>query len=112
MKEILISVKTAKLAKEKKYSDFDCKQYSKDGTTPITGYVYNGISAPTQSLLQKWLREKHEIHIAIMPCILPNNTIHYYIFKGKLKWNWNELFDSYEEALEEALYQALLLIKT
>ena len=61
--------------------------------------------------LQKWLREVHKIHIAILPKILPNNEIKYYSFRGKIKKDWTELFNTYEEALEEALKQVLILIK-
>ena len=42
--------------------------------------------------------------------MITSNEIKYYIFKGKLKWNWNELFNSYEEALETGLFQTLKLI--
>ena len=66
--------------------------------------------APTQSLLAKWLREEHKMHIVIMPCIIPSNEVKYYIFKGKLKWDWAELFDTYEEALEFGLLETLKLI--
>ena len=65
----------------------------------------------SQSLLQKWLREEHKIHIVIMPCIIPSNEVKYYIFTGKLKWDWAELFDTYEEALEVGLQEALKLVK-
>lgn len=60
--------------------------------------------------LQKWLREKHRIHTTIISCMISSNEIKYYIFKGKLKWNWNELFNSYEDALEAGLFEALKLI--
>lgn len=66
--------------------------------------------APTQSLLQRWLREVHNIHTAILPKILPSNEIKYYCFKGKMKKDFEDLYDTYEEALETGLYEALELI--
>ena len=46
-----------------------------------------------------------------MPCFIPSNEIKYYIFKGKLKWDWNELYNTYEEAREQAILKAIELIK-
>ena len=46
-----------------------------------------------------------------MPCVIPSNEIKYYIFKGKLKWNWNELYNSDKEAREQAILKAIELIK-
>ena len=71
------------------------------------------VLAPTQSLLQKWLREVHEISIKIDD---------YYTNSGeRFDYNVCELgsrednpvgvFKTYEEALENGLYQALKLIK-
>ena len=77
MEEQLISFETAKLAKE--------KDYGGKGLTTSYGYYRDGIlcsiptnnksdfcgedeySAPTQSLLQKWLREKHNLHAHAVP---------------------------------------------
>jgi hypothetical protein len=67
---------------------------------------------PTQSLLQKWLREKHEIILFISPigskpvkylAVIP----HCYV-KKDIKGLGT--FDSYEQALEAALQQALNII--
>ena len=118
MKEELISFETAKLAKE---VGFDCvtnKYY-----TPNSGKLVYGIrpvvvniriKAPTQSLLQRWLREKHKIHI----------TIHYHK-SGTYSTHiadeadncmstelFGEVFNTYEAALEAGLLEALKLIKT
>lgn len=68
------------------------------------------ITAPTQSLLQRWLREEKGIHISIP------------LHKGEYKYFWAidslnrkkkaediayNLFDTYELALEDALKYAL-----
>ena len=114
MQETIVSFKTAKLAKEVCFNDLDSKQYSEDGLEPIKGFVYNGISAPTQALLQKWIREIHGLHINID---LGIGWGYQLIHAGWTKKPFSEKFvdeknfNTYEEALEEALYQALLLIK-
>jgi hypothetical protein len=76
-------------------------------------------SAPTQSLLQKWLREVHKIHIDIKEWELIN--WYFYIKDGrtspvkniriKIDDNTKWEFDSYEEALEIGLQEGLKLIK-
>ena len=75
----------------------------------------------TQSLLQKWLRETHKIHIFIIPCepysFSKNKDIAvvwiYDIYKPLLleygHQNKNE-FLTYEDALENCLYECLQLI--
>lgn len=81
------------------------------------------ISAPTQSLLQKWLREVHDIHIEIRNYqeYDKDNYAHTLNFTKNANYKNEEgnkigqiisrkYFDIYEEALEEGLYQALLLI--
>ena len=78
------------------------------------GFINN--NPITQSLLQKWLRDKFNIHICIMRSIDP-----------ELKFNeWNSYigtdniiipgetilnYDSYESVLETALLKSLILIK-
>ena len=65
------------------------------------------ILAPTQSLLQKWLREEHNIFIYCMPNRQQNS----------IKWtnNFNNRegihFNTYEQALEKGLFESLKLIK-
>lgn len=122
MKEQLITFETAKLAKEKGFYWY--QPLSKTGYYHIkTGsYFYfgrhgnlnknNSCSAPTQSLLQKWIREKHKINM-----LLEAYPDHYWI----LIWKWEErkhqlegpsvTGKTYEEALEEGLLEALKLIE-
>jgi len=73
--------------------------------------------APTQSLLQKWLREKHDIDIIIdregaiqtqrIGFSASVYTIKTAIIFGPLK----TIYDTYEEALEVGLKEGLKLIK-
>lgn len=107
MTDQLISFETAKLAQEKGFHT-EMKPYYKECT---------------QSLLQKWLREKHNILLAIYPGLLsltkpiPNKTIiHLYTWKIIIPNPYNvyqskKRVESYEEALEQGLKKALLLIK-
>lgn len=131
MKEQLISFETAKLAKEKGF-DFDCTNaYWDDSTHELMGEdtpEHSGISkycfsAPTQSLLQKWLREKHFIFIEISLNFCPDSEKDFgygvslmdniEVFDGV---NWIGLditgkwFKTYEQALEIGLQEALKLI--
>ena len=147
MKEQLISFETAKLAKEKgfdvpvdslysmysnnnviidndylrKYNKFDKKEYIK---TKNWNLKKKFTSAPTQSLLQKWLREVYNISVNPIPNFKTNlNQYHLgivfinkgvvdaTIIKSDAAYKTTVLFDSYEEALEKGLQEALKLIK-
>ena len=106
----LISFETAKLAKEKGFKKLCDFSYDEDGI--LTGNCeqsYNYV-APTQSLLQKWLREKHDIHITITSISQESWQYHIQKPKDKLGDNYEEDFENYEEALEVGLQEALKLI--
>lgn len=73
-------------------------------------------SAPTQSLLQKWLREVHNISICIYPVLYEwEVSLHTCYRKRKLTVYLNAETSihgkTYEEALEVGLQEALKLIK-
>ena len=144
MQEQLISFETAKLAKEKGFNVPSNSHYLyntvliekeyKDDITQINKHIYKccfydlpkellGLTdkwaylAPTQSLLQKWLREEHKIQMLIQ---------HYtHIKDGELYagfvYNPNIIYCAspgpvirkaltYEQALEICLQEALKLI--
>lgn len=123
MKEKLINFKTAKLAKEKGFDipcnlkyfedvngDFEKATY-KDSVHDHVKTIYN---RPTQSLLQKWLREVHNIHINISDLHLSKGWRQqvYNMEKGHYKGaaaGFN--YETYEKALEIGLQNALKLIK-
>ena len=90
-------------------------------------YVNESVSAPTQSFLQKWLRDIHGIHIIIIPTVTSSWTYKTVtvisqrdedVIKG-IK-NVSDLppykevcgydFSNFEDALEDALFKALKLI--
>lgn len=65
------------------------------------------INAPTQSLLQRWLREERGIHIAVFPNMANSFAFDYIVYnKGDKFWNpvytAHSDFDTYELALEDA----------
>ena len=116
LKEKLISFETAKLAKEKGFH-ISSRGEGMGKRVFINGELVNTIfsskdhiHAPTHSLLQKWLREVHNIHITITS--ISQESWQYHIQKpgDKLGDNYNEDFENFEEALEGGLYQALLLL--
>jgi hypothetical protein len=120
---------TAKLAKEKDFHEDTFDSY------PIEYYgelnsnrdlddwndCDDYYAAPTQSLLQKWLREKYNIEVLPYPIQFLKNgneieslklTYHYkIIIKGITQHvNLNFESESYEEALEIGLQHGLRLI--
>lgn len=124
MEEQLISFETAKLAKEKGFiikcekvygkmnkNIKNCRLYSSDNDN-----IIKECYAPTQSLLQKWLREKHNIHY-VFDVYITDGTYCYKIIytvdniRCELKQSSHLPYLDYESALEHALNQGLNLIK-
>lgn len=132
MKEQLISFETAKLAKEKGFDWSTFDSYSKGilkSNTLHNSYDFNNdpnfkgrLSAPTQSLLQKWLREVHNIHVhcftyAFGWYVKHDNTPNPELWDKDKRWDSfnpeaviGDQFKTYEEALEVGLIEALKLI--
>lgn len=121
MNEELISFKTAKLSKEKGFALFTNVRYSDKNIGnsllkrgQLSTLAGASLSAPTQSLLQKWLRENHGISL----------YVDWGTVLGVIKWrfelsniNTNSIytktkyFNTYEQAMESGLLEALKLIK-
>jgi len=110
IKEQIISFETAVLAKEKGLISQFGVGYNANGKGPTMFRGHPPVYACSQSLLQKWLREKHSQHI--------------YITDWDGDWRWNHQwilgscngssiggFNTYELALEDGLLEALKLIK-
>ncbi len=127
MEENYILFETAKLAKEKGfneptfcgYKENYGKNYKGESINPylikynlkLFNNKYNDFEAPTQSLLQKWLREKYSLHITIFSS--SQESWMYRITKPHQQLNegfYDEDYDTYEDALEAALIKALNLI--
>ena len=135
MKDKLISFETAKLAKEKGFNFttnevYNIKRNIKLGLAmpcdSIASWqervnlklVYKPpVSVPTQSLLQKWLREKHNLHVWVTYHYPKNQTGYTRLFNVKyvyvlmFKSNNKRRYNSYEDALETGLQEALKLIE-
>ena len=78
----------------------------------LYGAPYGLDIRPTQSLLQKWLREEHNIHIEISREYIKGKIIGYDCIidyeEGIIDLETKSI---YEEALEQGLLEALKLIK-
>ena len=152
MKEQFITFETAKLAKEKgfdiptiqfytsgkkaylsKAEDYMTERYAESnwnngrGSYPTEPEKVS-CSAPTQSLLHKWLREKHNIDVVISPERYYTGVNYLvqaqkwdlnadpevklnFVIKGSCWYNDNHEYPTYEEALEKGLQEALKLIE-
>jgi hypothetical protein len=116
MSDTLVSFETAKLAKKKGFSGRSNFYYIKS-KVKVHYSVYHqlhfsNIAATSQGLLQRWIREVHKIHITITS--ISQESWMYRITKpGQqlIEGSYGEDFYTYEEALEEGLFQALKLIK-
>ncbi len=125
MKEQLISFETAKLAEEKgfNFSEIEIRDSNtlKVCVNAVTRLEYFGtmkesnlIQLPTQSLLQKWLREEHKID-----CRVASNSLTYHFpMNAILEEDGTQMcgpkilirYNTHEEALEAGLQEALKLI--
>lgn len=111
MKEELITYETAKLAKEEM---FEFGDYTIDN------------HKITQALLQRWLREVHNIEVIVIP-VRQRDSSEWYcydsvlllretrkslkkMFRKMCKGDGLNLYETYEEALEAGLKEALNLI--
>ena len=132
MEDQLITFETATLAKEKGFDVVVSTAWYQNKQFPMSSYkTINAISqcsnddwvkqgdpqiiaAPTQSLLARWLREEHNINIL---------SSHYkFVTKLSDGWYWSigmsiktdpicGTYESYEDAMEQGLKEALKLIK-
>ena len=125
MEEQYVSFEAAKIAKEKGWKEWCSKQYRHGklviSSWPPIRYKSNGTVvksdpnqcyAPTQSLLQKWIRETYASDIIIEPSKDNNPTYTSKVFQRKyLTTMGSRVFATYEEALEDALITALNFIR-
>ena len=117
MEGTLISFETSKIAKEKGF-DLDCKtRYKPDGKVArraMDYIMYDTYPKVAQSILQKWLRETKGIHAnAIWACWTNKKYRSEVTVLGK-QWPEDSLsdaiYETYEDALEAALIEALKTI--
>lgn len=125
MTEELVTLETAKMLKEKGFNEY-CKDIIREDNGRMMQSVFRtnkdlpkgAYSRPTQSIAAKWLRETKNLHISIIRnacgygydiCKADNGThITDGIFKGS---NDGGQWDTYEEALEVGIQEALKLVE-
>ena len=119
MEETLISLETAKLAKKCKFN-VPCKKYYLEGVLidEWGALISNdallkddNYSAPTQALLAKWLRDLYHLHITIFS--QSQKSWQFHITEPHQSLEETKLYEdygSYEEALEDALKESLVII--
>lgn len=123
MKDQLVRFETAKIVKEKGFDEkcffnydeienvCDTDETSMDFNNSELPYKwgnYNFIcSAPTQSLVQRWLREVHNIFIYCL--MMSEGNVHW---TNNMACREDKYYISYEESLEQGLLEGLKLIKT
>lgn len=121
MEDQLISFETAKLAKEKGFNEATNAYYNlnlqanilENKPIIVAAMKHNNfkdlVAIPTQSLLQKWLREVRELNIEIR--IVHGGTWTFYVLTDTYKSIYsNNNYINYEEALEVGLQEALKLL--
>lgn len=130
---MIVSFKTAKLAKEKGFSEKTSSHWQRDygdlendTYPPLDSFTFwNNIPyrnssevelvpAPTQSELQKWLRDKHEIHVEVRvySCSKPEKFEYEVSILDKSYGEWVKVDSNlkFEKSLEKGLQEALKLI--
>lgn len=124
MKDQLISLETAELADVAKFPlEYANYNYSEENEYKLGFNIYtigdlNNFEihpAPTQSLLQKWLREEHNLHISVNLMVFVKDYQKWDVYICPIKTNASVIWEcesnkSYEEALELGLQEALKLI--
>jgi len=119
----LIDFETAKLLKDKGFklpdsTDYiDMYDFTDKGICNIRiedQSMHHVAIIVTQELVKKWLREEHKILIAILPWKDHQDDVNDPIrFRPMIhRVKTYEEYDTYEDALEKALIEALKLIKT
>jgi hypothetical protein len=129
LKEDIVSFETAKLAHSKGFifrgrtNDWlqTTLPYHENGKRDISFNHTESYGAPTQSLLQKWLREKHHILVEVnfRKFAVKGTNGYFYMAGTKQYWTMDNYFgetlfkgyNTYEQALEAGLQAGLNMIK-
>lgn len=114
--EEICTYEVCKLAKEKGFNVPTAEFYNEDGDIGCypRAFTHNEFpdgdyAAPTQSLLQRWLREEKKIDIAIVPLYAGGYSYIVYNIhcRDNRVVNTNAGYATYELALEDALKYTL-----
>ena len=129
--EELVTLKTAKLAKEKGFNtlcwDYINLEGEKESAMNFIGDTFDekfifaeefvDYFLPSQSVLAKWLREVHKIRVLPYQGVSGNFKVDIFTYPipntvGKWeRFNNIQSYNTFEQALEEGLFEALKLIK-
>lgn len=120
----IVTLETAKLAKQKGFNWYSSFLYDEKGIKSncllvIRRYYENdpkdswNVAAPTQSMLQKWLREEHDVVVYLRPIFDGSGRWSVYVddYSGHHMVSDYVFKDTYEEALEIGLQLGLNEIK-
>ena len=128
MEETLISFETAVLAEEKGFNIATVYGYDNNGSLKEY-FTYASYSpgepeiriedfickweyqAPTQGLLQKWLREKHNLHVLPILNWYPDRYDYEILRENEAPLRSKSIESNYEQALEAGLFEALKLVR-
>lgn len=123
MNDELVTFNTAELAKEKGFDElceysYEGSVFAKTNKPWRNSQDWTEIAVPTQSLLQRWLREKHGIHVFIgyrnnhklwdsHAYDLTLSGPEYVKQRPFRSFNEQPVYDTFEEAVEAGLLEAL-----
>lgn len=125
MTEELVTLETAKLLRKKGFNEYCRFVIGEDRVISDIISTWNlppnSFPAPTQSIAQKWLREIRGVYVYVEPVIGKRWKLSFCDFNVPTEesdWMENEInkgngykvYDTYEEALEAGLQEALKLI--
>jgi len=117
MKEQLIEFETAILTKEKGFEIEINSYYDGNPDDLRIGFPHKNnmmqrfrYSAPTQSLLQRWLREEYFIDVFVIDSIKENCYDWEIRQEDQKKIECDQYYYNYEAALEDGLIKALKLL--
>lgn len=120
--EDYVSLEVAKLLKEKGFNEPCLSEYTVSGAIwrsdlPVNYNEYgNEWSRPSLYEAQKWLREKHNIHL-VTQCVCYHRPTHHYDYKCEIYsldsnrgYKAADIRSTYEETLNLGILEALKLI--
>lgn len=122
VEEQYVTFETAKMAKEKGFNE-SCKCFYEKVLDKVIKWECNGgiistlrdeFLCPTQSLLARWLREKYNLYIEIDyidyidTCGVKGFAVYLNDIQNNRYLNFDVIpYDTYEEAMEDGLQEAL-----
>ena len=119
--EDYVNFEVAKKLREKGFRELCCRFYRKGGSCDGSPWRFDynkdlgRYSRPTLYEAQKWLREKHNIHLDVR-CTAYSKKLERVDYQCEIykmdsfKYSETKIYHKYEEALNEGILKALKLI--